>query len=50
VTAALIIRAVDGIPEIEPGDDLAGIIAAAATAEPDGSATASGPGPGWTWR
>jgi coenzyme F420-0:L-glutamate ligase/coenzyme F420-1:gamma-L-glutamate ligase len=36
VTAALIIRAVDGIPEIEPGDDLAGIIAAAATAEPDG--------------
>jgi coenzyme F420-0:L-glutamate ligase/coenzyme F420-1:gamma-L-glutamate ligase len=36
VTAALSIRAVGGIPEIEPGDDLAGIIAAAATAEPDG--------------
>lgn len=35
-TSALTIRAVDGIPEIEPGDDLAGIIAAAATAEPDG--------------
>lgn len=36
MTGALTIRAVDGIPEIEPGDDLAGIIAAAATAEPDG--------------
>lgn len=36
MTAALSIRAVDGIPEIEPGDDLAGIIAAAATADPDG--------------
>lgn len=33
---ALAIRAVAGIPEIKPGDDLAGLIATAATAEPDG--------------
>ena len=33
---ALTIRAVEGIPEINPGDDLAGIIATAATAEPGG--------------
>ena len=37
VTApALTIRAVEGIPEINPGDDLAGIIATAAAAEPGG--------------
>lgn len=33
---ALTIRAVEGIPEINPGDDLAGIIATAAAAEPGG--------------